>query len=228
MASSVASSRRTRRWGAGTAAVMRLIVAADRPLTGVAIAEAVGVTQPRASQVLNQLSERGAVTPTPDGYVGRRARLLDLYARHAGPLLVEPETCWYSIRPPAEQAIRVIELSRQSGGRTAISADLGPDLLAPWRHPTTTIVYSDDRLGLEEARFTRVDGRGDATFIVRWTTDKTLLAPFGSWPRQVDGIPLTDPVQQWADLLDLDGNDRQEAADRLRHAILHRSLHKSP
>jgi DNA-binding transcriptional ArsR family regulator len=226
MAPLVASGRRTRRWGAGTTAVIRLLTAADRPLTGVAIAEAVGVTQPRASQILQQLAERGAVSSSRDGYVGHRARLLDLYARHTGPHLVEPETRWYSVRAPAEQAIRVVELSERSGMRTAVSADLGPDLLTPWRHPTTTIVYSAQRLGLEEARFTPVDGRGDATLIVRWTKDQTLLAPFGSWPRQVDGIPLTDPVQQWADLLDLGGNDRQEAADRLRHAILRRDLHR--
>jgi hypothetical protein len=205
---------------------MRLLTAADRPLTGVAIAEAVRVTQPRASQILRQLTEHGAVSPTPGGYVGRRARLLDLYARHTGPLLVEPETCWYSVRTPVEQVIRVVELSRQSGTRAAVSADLGPDLLTPWRHPTTTIVYSDQRLSLETARFTPVDGRGEATLIVRWTRDQNLLAPFGPWPSQVDGIPLTDPVQQWADLLDLGGNDRQEAATRLRHAILHRDLHR--
>ena len=35
----------------------------------------------------------------------------------------------------------------------------------------------------------------------------------------VNGIPLTDPVQQSWDLIDLGGEDRVEAADRLRAAI---------
>lgn len=67
-----------RRWGAGTAAITRLLVAAEAPLTGVAIADAVGVSQPRASQVLKQLAEHDAVRATERRYVGHPARLLDL------------------------------------------------------------------------------------------------------------------------------------------------------
>jgi hypothetical protein len=51
-----------------------------------------------------------------------------------------------------------------------------------------------------------------------------LLAPAPPWPAVVDDVPLTDPVLQWWDLLDLGGEDRREAADRLRDAILQRSL----
>lgn len=40
----------------------------------------------------------------------------------------------------------------------------------------------------------------------------------------VDGIPLVDPVQQIWDLHDLGGEDRAEAADRLRRAVLDRAL----
>jgi hypothetical protein len=223
MAAPIPSNNRTRRWGAGTAAIARLLIAADRPLTGVAIADAAGVTQPRASQVLRQLRGHEGVRPTGDGYVGRRARLLDLYARRARPLLVEPESYWYSTRPMAEQAERLIEIAQESGTRLAFSADLGPDLLTPWRHPTATIVYSEHRMNLDAARFAPAEGRGDASLIIRWTSDSTLLSPTGTWPADVDGIPLTDPVQQWSDLLDLGGNDRHEAADRLRHAIVTRT-----
>ena len=62
--------------------------------------------------------------------------------------------------------------------------------------------------------------RPDASVIARWTTDRTLLAPAAPRPRVVDDIPLTDPTQQWWDLLDLGGEDRREAADRLRAAIM--------
>lgn len=94
-----ASRSVARRWGAGTAAVVRLLVATDDPLTGVTIASTVGVTQPRASQILKQLADHEAVTATPDGYVGARVKLLDLYAARARPHLVEPESYWYSTRP---------------------------------------------------------------------------------------------------------------------------------
>lgn len=52
-------ARSVRSWGAGTCAVVRLLIALEQPVTGVAIAREVGVTQPRVSQVLAQLSEKG-------------------------------------------------------------------------------------------------------------------------------------------------------------------------
>lgn len=213
-----------RRWGAGTAAIVRLLVAAESPLTGVAIAREVGVSQPRVSQVLTWLAGHGAVRATERGYIGRRARLLDLYRTRARPLLVEPEAYWYSIRPAVEQARRIVDIAQTSGVPVALSADLGPDLLVPWRHPTLTVVYATGPLAPDGAGFVPAEGRADASVIVRWTRDPTLLSPCPPWPTEMDGIPLVDPVQQWADLVDLGGEDRGEGAERLRRAILDRTL----
>lgn len=60
--------------------------------------------------------------------------------------------------------------------------------------------------------------------LVRHTSDSTLLAAFEPWPRSADGVPLADPIQQIWDLHDLGGEDRLEAADRLRQAVLDRTL----
>lgn len=188
------------------------------------MAGAVGVTQPRASQVIRQLTDQEAVRTTSAGFVGRRARLLDLYLDRSRPSLVEPEAYWYGAATLEEQARRVLDVGRATAAKVAVSADLGPDLLVPWRHPTVVIVYADDRLELETAGMVRAEGKADASVIVRWTNDLTLLAPAPPWPRVVDGIPLVDPVQQWRDLIDLGGDDRREAADRLRRAILDRSI----
>ncbi len=220
MAVSIASKNAVRRWGAGTAAIVRALIASKEPLTGVALAEAVGVSQPRASQVIRQLAEQTAVRATDDGYVGRPAMLLDLYKRRARPALVQAESYWYSTRPLSDQAARVIRLARVTKTDVAFSADLGPDLLVPWRHPTLAVVYASGALALSDAGFVPAEGHPDASVIVRWTTDRTLLAPAAPWPKVVDNIPLTDPTQQWWDLLDLGGEDRREAADRLRAAII--------
>jgi hypothetical protein len=67
----------------------------------------------------------------------------------------------------------------------------------PWRHPTIVVVYADRRLRLESAGLAHAEGRADASTIVRFTNDRTLLVPARCWPRAVDGIPLVDPVQQW-------------------------------
>jgi len=224
MAAPIASRNAARRWGAGTAAIARALIAADQPITGVAIADAVGVSQPRVSQVLKQFAGYDAVRATEDGYVGRRSALLDLYEHRSRPLLIEPESCWYSTRPMSDQATRIIARAHGIDVDLAFSADLAPDLLVPWRHPTLTAIYANAALDLTDAGFVRAEGRADASIIVRWTGDPTLLVPRPSWPRVVDGLPITDPVQQWWDLLDLGGEDRQEAADRLRRAIVERTI----
>jgi hypothetical protein len=224
MSTTAVSSNVGRRWGAGTAAVVRLLVAADEPLTGVAIASIVGVTQPRASQVLKQLADHDAVVATPDGYRGERGTLLDLYRARTRPHLVEPESYWYSTRPLPEQARRAHDLASGTGVAIAFSADLAPDLLAPWRHPTIAIAYVSDPLASDRAGLVPAEGRADASLVLRWTDDEGLLSPSDPWRDEVDGLPIVDPCQQWWDLLDLGGEDRAEAADRLRHAILTRAL----
>ncbi len=214
----------TRRWGPGSAGIVRLLIASEDPLTQVAMAAAVGVSQPRASQVIKQLTELDAVRATPAGFVGRRARLLDLYLDRSRPSTVEPESYWYSTRSLLEQAHRTVDAAADEQAQVAFSADLGPDLLVPWRHPTVAVVYADNRLALETAGLVRAEGRADASTIVRRTNDRTLFVPASFWPAAVDGIPLVDPVQQWWDLIDLGGDDRREAAERLRRAILDRSI----
>ncbi len=224
MPQTVVSKNVVRRWGAGTAAVVRLMAASDLPMTGVAIAAAAAVTQPRASQILKQLAELGAVSATPDGYVGDPAKLLDLYRARTRPHLVEPESYWYSTRPLTEQASRIQALAAKQEAGIAFSADLAPDLLSPWRHPTVTIVYVADQLPADEAGFIPAEGRADASLILRWADDHRLLSPAPPWVDEVDGHRVTDPCQQWWDLLDLGGEDRAETAERLRSAILARTM----
>jgi hypothetical protein len=220
-------STAVRSWGAGTAAIVRLLIAAETPLTQVAIAEAIGVTQPRASQVLRALVDADAVSVSARGYRGRRARLLELYAKRSRPHLVEPESFWFSLRPMIDQGRTITRAARARHTAIAVSADLGPDLLVPWRHPTITVVYAARRVDLGAAGFVPAEGRVDASIIVRHTDDPTLLSPSLGWSPSVDGIPIADPVQQWRDLLDLAGEDRREAAGRLRRAILDRALPRS-
>jgi len=224
MATRVSSKAAARRWGAGTAAIARLLIAAESPLTGVAMAKTVGVTQPRASQVLRGLVDQRAVTPTEFGYVGEAEPLLDLYAMRARPALVQPESYWYGTHPMAEQARRIVDVARHHDGPVAFSADLAPDLLVPWRHPTLTVVYSRSGVDLGLAGLVQAEGRPDASVILRCTSDATLLLPAAGWPGMAGGLPITDPVQQWWDLLDLGGEDRQEAADRLRRAIVEHTI----
>jgi hypothetical protein len=209
-----------RRWGPGTSAVVRALVAAERALTQTELASMVAVSQPRVSQVVKMLTDAGAVTSRPSGFVGRRAKLIDLYVARHRPTVTQPDVPWYSTRSMRDQAIRCRDLARTSNTPVAFSADLAPDLMVPWRHPTLTVLYARSLLDLGPAGFVPAEGRGDASLLVRVVTDPTLLVPFDPWPRAVDEVPITDPVQQVWDLHDLGGEDRREAADRLRRYIL--------
>ena len=68
------------------------------------------------------------------------------------------------------------------------------------------------------------EGRADASVLFRYTTERALLNACKPWPATIEGLPLTDPVQQWWDLRDLGGEDRYEAAERLREAILRKTI----
>lgn len=216
-----------RRWGSGTACIVRVLIAADAPLTQRAIAAITSVSQPRASQVVAMLADLEAIRSVRTGYLGKRARLLDLYADHTRPVLSEPERYLYSTRSQREQATRILRIARRHGARVAFSADLAADLLVPWRHPTLTAVYAQESFPIEDAGLVVAEGRADASIILRITSDQTLLIASDPCPGTMYGIPLTDPVQQWWDLLDLGGEDRVEAAARLRRAILDRSIASS-
>lgn len=227
MVRSMVSQNAVRRWGAGTAGIVRLLVATDHPLTGVTISSIVGVSQPRVSQVLKDLVGRDAVTATPDGYRGDPGALLDLYRTRSRPHLLGGESYWYGIRPLMEQAQRVHELAAGQGVAIAFSADIAPDLVAPWRHPTVAIIYVGDQLDLANAGLVPAEGRADATVIMRRTGDRSLLSPAANWQSNIDGFAVTDPCQQWWDLLDLGGADRSEAADYLEQAIIDRKLQRT-
>jgi len=188
-------------------------------MSGAHIARSVGITQPRVVQVMAMLSELGAVTSGPAGFRGERERLFTLYLERTKPR-VSAVSYWYSTRPLHEQAKAIAGIRRPKDHPIGFSADLGPDLLAPWRHPTTAILYSTADLDLRPAGYVTAEGSADASVVVRTVADRRLYGPSERWPTQVDAVPLVDPIQQWWDLHDLGGADRVEAADHLRRAIL--------
>lgn len=213
-----------RPWGPGTSAIVRALVAASAPVSQVGLASLVGVSQPRVSQVLARLSKARAVESTEEGYRGRPSQLIDQYLANHRPALAAPDVAWYSLQPMREQVERACAHARGISIRVAVSADLAPDLLTAWRHPTLTVIYTAEALDLAAAGFLRAEGRVDGTVLVRHTTDSLLLAACEPWTRAIGRIPVVDPVQQIWDLYDLGGEDRAEAANRLRQAVLDRAL----
>lgn len=208
----VSSSTQARRWGSATSALVRRLVTVAQPVNQVALARELGVSQPRISQILRLLAKHG-IDVDLLGDPQQRRRLVDLYVHHHRPDNVA-EALFYGLDAPYEQVRQVVDDARRARVRIAVSADLAPDLVAPWRTPTLTVVYSERPL--VPGSLVPAMARGEASIIVRPIADAALLEP---WETRRD-IPLAHPVQQVWDLYDLGGEDRIEAAERLLNAVM--------
>jgi hypothetical protein len=185
-----------------------------------ALAAHAGVSQPRASQVLRLLQDQKLVEKAADRrWRPRRTELLDRFlAEYPGP--GGSMLYFYSLDSPTDVAIRA---ARELKDRVVVSADVGPDLIRPWRRPSEVILYAQDlvdgaRLGLVQAH-----GRHDANVVVRMPTDRSVF-PVPALVAEVQGaeVGLADPSQMIWDLRDLGGADRSDAAAELRTWLLTR------
>lgn len=211
--------------GTGSLAIIRTLIGFPRGTNedpgATALANQVGVSQPRASQVLRRLLELDLVTRSPEGrWLADREALLDRFlSEYRGP--GGSERYLYSLDQPSEVAVRAAQLADERS--RAVSADVGPDLLLAWRRPSAVILYTRRLLDLDRLGLVDAQGRHDANVILR-TPDDASVFPTNLLVADVDGVevPLADPTQQIWDLLDLGGADRLEAAGRLREWLLNR------
>ena len=201
---------RVRRWGSATSQLVRRLAVDAEPINQVALARDLQVSQPRISQILRLLANHDIDIEHLDDPEQRR-RLVDLYVLHHRPYAVS-ESLFYGLDPVYEQVRQVIEAAFRQDVRMTVSADLAPDLIAPWRTPRLTVVYAEASVDLEPSLFVPAIARGEATLLIRHVSDDSLLAP---WTTSRPDIPIIHPVQQVWDLYDLGGEDRIEAAERL-------------
>jgi hypothetical protein len=149
----------------------------------------------------------------------RREELLDRFvAEYPGP--GGSEDYFYTLDPPTELAVRLAQ-KRARRHRIAVSADIGPDLIRPWRRPSVLILYTDAALDAADLDSVDATGMSDANVIVRMPADQSVF-PASKLEGEFRGarIPLADPVQMIWDLHDLGGTDRAEAAGKLRQWLL--------
>lgn len=210
--------------GAGSAALVRLMIGWPKdcalPAT-VDLATRVGVSQPRVSQILVTMRALGlAAKENREWHVADRAQLLDRYLDDRVEV-VYPTTYWYSLEPMIRVAERAVELNAS----VLVSADVGPDLVAPWKQPAAVVLYASDHLDVHQLGAVEAESPASANVLVRYTRP----AQVAPWPMMVgqahrDGpeIPLADPSIMLRDMLDLGGDDRVEAAGVLRDWIVNR------
>ena len=218
--------RKTLPRGSGSLAVIRALVGfsggEDEEPGATALAAQAGISQPRASQILHHLHELELVDRSGHGrWEPRREALLDRFlAEYPGP--GGSEQYYYSLDSPVDVAVRAGRAGSQSRPIVA-SADLGPDLILPWRRPSLVILYTKHVIDPSGLGLTQAQGSHDANVIMRTPDDRSVF-PKPALVAQVQGsdVPLADPLQQIWDLQELGGADRIEAAGRLRQWLLER------
>src|SRR5215471_7058198 len=218
-AAAPAPRRRSLPRGSGSFAVIRALVSfgegedAERGAT--ALAAQAGVSQPRVSQVLHHLHDLDLVERTGHGrWEPDREALVDRFlAEYPGPGGSE-QHC-YSVDPPTQVAIRAGQAS-EPGRPIVASADVGPDLIVPWRRPSLVILYVKHAMDPSSLGLIDAQGSHDANVIVRLPEDRCVF-PGHALVASIQGndVPLADPLQQIWDLHDLGGADRLEVAGRL-------------
>lgn len=213
--------------GSGSLAIVRALIrfseGEEEEPSVTALAKQADVSQPRASQVVRRLHELNLVHKSGRGrWLPDREALVDRFlAEYKGP--GGSERLLYSLDPPTDIAIRAAKLNRR-GARAVVSADVGPDLVSPWRRPTVVIVYAEREIRADELGVVEAQARHDANVMVRMPDDRSV---FPAPPELVADmgereVPLADPLQMLWDLQDLGGADRLEAAGALREWLLNR------
>jgi hypothetical protein len=222
-----AARKRTLPRGAGSFAVIRALIrfradeAEDAGAT--ALAGLVGVSQPRVSQVLHRLRDLEFVDSIGRGrWRPRREALLDGFlAEYPGP--GGSESYLYGLDSPADISVRASDAVAPRS-LIAVSADVGPDLIVPWRRPSIVILYAKRPLDPESLGLVEAQGKHDANVIVRMPEDTSVFTAPPMFTAKLGDreVELADTAQQIWDLQDLGGADRVEAAERLREWLLAR------
>ena len=210
--------------GSGSLAIIRSLIGfhegeAEEP-SATSLANQAKVSQPRASQVLAQLRKLDLVSKSSSGHWHpNREALLDRFLLdYSGP--GGSEQYLYSLDPLIEVARKLAHVSA-SITQHVISADVGADLIAPWRRPSTMIVYAKTPIDTLQLGLVNAQGRRDANIVLRFPRDRSVF-PAPQLVADVGGVevPLADPTQLIWDLNDLGGADRHEAAEVMREWVL--------
>lgn len=203
-------------WGTSTL-LRRLLLGAAA--TQADLAARSGISQPRVSQVLKELSGEGLVERvvaagtsrwSVTGWDALLGRWLSTYPGPGG-----IPTYWYGLDAPADQARAAVrQLTEAAGADAVVSGEVAADLLAPWRRPARAVVYARDGADLGDVELAPA-GAAEATL------ELIVPADPGVWPAPPSEdfadaeLPLADPLQVLWDLHRTAGVDAGEAADRL-------------
>lgn len=201
-------------------ALLGFVEGEAEPLDATGLADQASVTQPRASQVLGRLQDLKLVTKRDGYWWPDREPILDRFlSEYRGP--GGSESYFYSLAEPSEIAIKATK-NASAPYPILVSADVGPDLYAPWLRPRVVILYSRANRPLDDIGLVEAIGRADANVIVRHPQDLSVFSHSTVGTLGEGQIPVVDVPQMIWDLEQLGETDRLEAAGELRKWLLNR------
>lgn len=208
-------------------AVLRALLSIDGGITQDALADLVGVTQPRVSQTLRRLRDEELVRRDRLGWtVTDRGAAIDWWVSHyPGPGGIR--SSWFGLDPPLQQAFQVYSLLAQEGVTPVVSGDVAADLVAPWRVPQHAVLYAERGSDLARVGLTPV-APGDATLTLVLPADQSVW-PLGVAPHLlhlngVGDVARASALQVLFDLTHSPGSDAAEAAGMWRSWMLNGSV----
>lgn len=202
--------------------VMRRIIQRGLHLPQQQLARDAGVSQPRVSQVLAGLGERGLVDLDQRIVIDLGALLDAWVAHYPGP--GGPETRWFAYDGLQAGVAAALDHARGAHVPVLVSGDLAADQLAPFSLPTTAVLYADDVLDLTSAGLVRTPDPGTAVVTVVTAEDPTVGPPVGveTATAMVAGTTcrLADHLQVLWDVTRSRNPDAAQQAAHLRRRLL--------
>jgi hypothetical protein len=181
------------------------------------LAEVAQCSLPAVSQLLGRLETLGLAARRERGaWTVASSQLLEIFLeQYPGP--GGEAVHYYSLDPLVEIAAW---LTDELEGHIVASADVGPDMLAPWRVPSALVLYAREPMLLPHRRGlvgAAAPPSANITLIV--PEDMSVFPPMDQELRgtslQGKAVALSEPVQMLWDLQRLGGSDRQEQAESL-------------
>lgn len=181
------------------------------------IAAAVGLSQPRVSQVLKELGAAGLVSRGRSGWsVSRPEAAFDTLI----PGIATPDLTvdWYGLDAPRQQIARICDQARAEQAQVRLCGDWAADLLAPWRRPGLIVLHVDRTLDLDNAGFVPAspESRSVALHIgpIRpdWRVDEDLTAAMIVSAAPCPIAPVTEVARE---ILATGGSDADQAVAEL-------------
>jgi len=216
--------RRSLPSGAGSLSLIRWLAvhASEAPVGATAMSELARVTRARGTQILVDLECLGLAKKASRGkWTVDRGSLLDRFVQeYPGP--GGPERYFYTLQAPGDAAATLVTNSdrRRKEAPWVISGDVAADLVAPWRRPSHLVVYPLDVELQVPKDWVEAHGFSDANVVMRYAADETVARFRTTGLLGKVELPLADPTQILWEMHQLGGDDRLEAAEKVRAWIL--------